>query len=33
VKQKYQPAALIDFLKAPEKHYAWIKDAELPPQR
>jgi mono/diheme cytochrome c family protein len=25
VKQKYQPAVLIDFLKAPEKHYAWIK--------
>ena len=25
VKQKYQPAALFDFLKAPEKHYAWIR--------
>jgi mono/diheme cytochrome c family protein len=25
VKQKYQPAALLEFLKAPEKHYAWIR--------
>ncbi len=25
VKQKYQPAALFHFLKAPEKRYAWIR--------
>lgn len=25
VKQKYQPAALFDFLKSPQKHYAWIR--------
>ncbi|HEV2293656.1 MAG TPA: c-type cytochrome [Tepidisphaeraceae bacterium] len=25
VKQKYHPAALFDFLKAPQQHYAWIR--------
>jgi mono/diheme cytochrome c family protein len=25
IKAKYQPAALVEFLKQPEKHYAWIR--------
>src|SRR5207248_8837413 len=25
VKQKFKPAALIDFLRQPERHYAWIR--------